>query len=61
MSDFKDYIYAECVRQMRSWPLEVRNDIYVIVIYIALVDDDPRLPLLNINYNTLSKWRREFA
>lgn len=61
MNAFEEYVYEKFVQEMRSWPTEVAHDIYVVVIYISFVDDDPRAAQLWLSYNTLSQWKSSVA
>ena len=36
----------------------ILKDIYAISFYKSNQDDDPRLPLLTIGYNTISQWTK---
>jgi hypothetical protein len=42
MSEFEDYIYQRLNQEMRSWNSMEAHDIYLIRMYIGLVDDDIR-------------------
>jgi hypothetical protein len=57
MDTFEEYIYQRFAEAIRSWPPAVARDIYVIVIYISLLDNDSRFAKLSLNYNTLSNWK----
>lgn len=53
MSEFEDYLYQKINRELRSWVPAEAHDIYLIRMYIALVNDDIRQGLLSgPDYNT---------
>lgn len=57
MNAFADYVYEKFTQEIQSWASNIAHDIYVIVIYVAFVDDDTRAAELWLNYNTVSHWR----
>ncbi len=61
MHEFEEYIYQRFAEVIRSWPPAVARDIYVIVIYISLLEDDSRFAELSLNYNTLSNYHERIA
>ena len=61
MNAFEEYLFERFSQGMRSWPLEVARDIYVLAILVSFVDDDPRSPELRLCFNTGSNWQNNFS
>ena len=52
MNIFEEYVYERFAAEMKSWPAEIRRDIYVIVIYLDFVNDDNRAAQIRLAHNT---------
>ncbi len=58
MNAFEEYLFERFAQEMRSWPLALARDIYVLSILISFVDDDVRSPELSLCFNTESNWQK---
>jgi hypothetical protein len=54
MNDFEEFFYSEITAALANIDTSVIPDIYALSFFIFDVDDDPRHPILQLGYNTLT-------
>lgn len=55
MTDFEKFSYNEICAALANIDADTKPDIYALSFYVSDVDDDPRHPVLQLGYNTLTQ------
>ncbi|MES3022942.1 MAG: hypothetical protein V4857_15335 [Pseudomonadota bacterium] len=56
MNEFERFAYDGICSALAAIDAETASDIYVLSFHVFEFDDDPRCPILQIGYNTRSRW-----